>query len=191
MRRLIIISLLLVAVSAHAAVQNGLAPRAGTLLVATEQLKDPRFQQSVILITRHDVQGTTGLILNRQLGQLPVDLKSSLRTLPHGLFWGGPVASLHVTALLFGQQPAIGVPLAPGLSLLTSDELSTILHQKPLEEGEMRAYLGYAGWAPRQLAYEIARGDWSVLPVNAAPLQRLAPEQMWQALAPVSESPWI
>jgi len=191
MRYLAVLLLCLMSLSAHAVVRTGLAPRTGTLLVATEQLKDPRFQQSVILLTRHDATGTAGLVLNRQLGQLPADLKTQLHTLPQGIFWGGPMAPLRVNALLFGPQHNLGSTLAPGLSLLNSNELATMLHQSPLEAGEMRAYLGYAGWAPRQLDYEIARGDWKVVPVNAATLQRLVPEQMWQTFMSSVEGEWI
>jgi len=191
MRRSMILTLLLFSLSVPATGQGKLAPRTGTLLVATTQLADTRFQQSVILITRHDRAGTSGLVLNRPLGKLPSDLGGSLQTRPQGIFWGGPVAPLQVRALLLDNQQAAGKVLAEGLHLLNADELNAILHKTPLESGELRTYLGYAGWAPRQLAFEIARGDWLVLPVNAATLQQLNPEQMWRTLAPRSEANWI
>ncbi len=183
--------LLLLAVATHAAAPAGPAPRTGMLLVATEQLHDTRFQQSVILITRHDLRGTTGLVLNRQLGKLPEDLERHLRTLPQGVFWGGPVAPLQVHALLFNGRLADGKPLASGLHLLNRRQFVALLHEAPAAAGELRVFLGYAGWAPTQLARELARGDWRVLPLHVPSLRRLPPEQMWPQLAPQSPAPWI
>ncbi|PLY02863.1 MAG: hypothetical protein C0624_07640 [Desulfuromonas sp.] len=191
MRNLVTLLLLLFTLSAHATTPTGLAPRTGLLLVASEQIADPRFQQSVILITRHDMRGTSGLILNRQLGKLPPDLEKTLHTLPRGIFWGGPVEPLQVRALLFGQPPAGSDPLAPGLHLLHGQPLNELLHQSDLPEGELRVYLGYAGWAPAQLAREISRGDWIVVQLGADTLKDLQPLRMWPALLPASPSPWI
>ena len=42
-----------------------LAPETGRLLVATTDLVDPNFAQSVVLLLDHDEDGTLGVILNR------------------------------------------------------------------------------------------------------------------------------
>ena len=191
MRRLIVLLILLTPVLTLAATHSGLAPRTGMLLVATEQIQDPRFQESVILITRHDRQGTVGLILNRHLGKLPNELKSCLQTQPNGIFWGGPVAPLQVNALLFGGDKTPGRPLTEGLKIVSGDQLGELLHYNPLEHCELRVYLGYASWAPSQLASEISRDDWSVMPLDVTKLKRLAPENLWQELVLTTPSPWI
>ena len=43
---------------------------AGQLLVATEQMPDPRFFQTVIYMVRHDATGALGLVVNRPLGDV-------------------------------------------------------------------------------------------------------------------------
>jgi len=180
------------AAASPAFVQTALAPRSGMLLVAAEKIADPRFQQTVILITQHDRQGTSGLILNRPLGNLPADVEEALPGNPHALYWGGPVAPLRVTGLLFdNHRGAHGIPLAEGLYLLHSEQLSEMLHHPPAESGEMHFYLGYAGWAPSQLAKEIARGDWYVQALDLQTLQHAPSDQLWPRLVPPSPSPWI
>ena len=37
----------------------------GTLLVASPELSDPNFARAVVLVLRHDDEGTIGIILNR------------------------------------------------------------------------------------------------------------------------------
>ncbi len=44
-------------------VYNSLAP---SLLVSIQQLDDPNFHRSVILLCEHDEEGAFGLVLNRQ-----------------------------------------------------------------------------------------------------------------------------
>jgi putative transcriptional regulator len=170
-----------------------LAPRAGMLLVAAESINDPRFQQSVILITQHNQAGTSGLILNRALGELPEELKSTLSLLPEGLYWGGPVSPLQVTGLLLDAPGSYkqGQPIGDGLKILAGEQLEEALHNHPLDRGEMRVYFGYAGWAPAQLAAEIARGDWHVRTPDVSSLRKLPPEQLWSELAPSTPSEWI
>jgi putative AlgH/UPF0301 family transcriptional regulator len=47
---------------------------------------------------------------------------------------------------------------------------------------QFRAYVGYAGWAPGQLANEIARGDWTVAPGDAASVFASDPSGLWEKL---------
>src|SRR3989442_8036070 len=42
------------------------------LLIATDELKDPRFVRTVIFMIRHDANGAMGLVLNRPLGDAPL-----------------------------------------------------------------------------------------------------------------------
>ena len=59
------------------------APRAqtladGVLLVAQESLQDPAFEKSVVLILRHDEDGTLGLVINRITSLKPAEIFDEL-----------------------------------------------------------------------------------------------------------------
>ena len=41
------------------------APRVGTLLVASRDLRDPNFVETVIVLTGYGAEGAVGLVLNR------------------------------------------------------------------------------------------------------------------------------
>src|SRR5574337_559549 len=45
---------------------------AGQLLVARDELRDPRFVRSVIYVAHHDAGGAMGLIVNRPIGESPL-----------------------------------------------------------------------------------------------------------------------
>src|SRR4249919_3884155 len=70
--------------------------RAGMLLVATPQLLDPNFADTVVLMLDVDDNGALGVVLNRPSG-VPVaevlETWGELASEPEVLFRGGPVST--------------------------------------------------------------------------------------------------
>ena len=44
----------------------------GNFLVATEQMRDPRFEKKVIVMLENDETGAWGLVINKPLGSVPL-----------------------------------------------------------------------------------------------------------------------
>ena len=67
----------------------------------------------------------------------------------------------------------------PGFAYSVDLDLLTAL---VTDQGPKRALLllGYAGWGPRQLAGELARDDWLVMPAEADFVFAGERESMWQ-----------
>ena len=146
----------------------------GQFLVATERMGDPRFARSVILMVDHDARGAMGLIVNRVLGQGPldnllkelgVDAKATGRDIR--MYYGGPVEPSRGFILHTSDYQGPGtMAVADGIALTVAADVL-----KALAEGRgpkrSLVILGYAGWAPRQLEGEIDRGDWVTGPLDA------------------------
>jgi putative transcriptional regulator len=139
-------------------------PERGVFLVAKRGLSDPRFQQTVVLVLAHGDSGTLGVIINRptelELSRVLPDLEVPDKE-PHTLFFGGPVG---LNVLLFLTRSV--TPPARTQNVMADvyfgadrDTLAALLHQHKGAR-ELRMYVGHSGWAPGQLAAEIARGDW-------------------------------
>ena len=91
--------------------------RAGLLLVATAQIQGEIFEQSVVLLVRHDANGTLGLVLNKraQLSDEDLSVAEALEDTfgvlprnPHALeelYAGGPVGATSQTMWLHGGPP--------------------------------------------------------------------------------------
>jgi putative transcriptional regulator len=151
----------------RAPLDAGVAP--GSLLVAAPGLSDPNFRRTVVYVIEHRDRGTL-VVLNRP-GEVSVgDVLPSwapLATLPHAVFVGGPVESqtaLCLAAVRTGEDPAalaglVGVRGPVALVDLDGDPepLSSRLRG-------LRVFAGYSGWDAGQLAAEIGRGDWIVVP---------------------------
>ena len=142
----------------------------GTLLVAAPSLVDPNFRRTVVYVIDHRREGTLGVVLNRPSevavhDVLPVWGPHVSR--PKAIFVGGPVeqkTALCLGALRTGETAAavtgvIGVRGPVALVDLDADPEPLV----PKLRG-LRVFAGYAGWESRQLAGEIERKDWIVVP---------------------------
>jgi putative transcriptional regulator len=134
----------------------------GSALVAAPGLRDPNFRRTVVLIIEHQPAGTIGVVLNRP-SDVPVrDVLPSWSphaTVPRALYVGGPVqqrAALCVAALPAGVDAE-------------------------LTEG-MRVFAGYAGWSQGQLAAEVNRGDWVVVPALAEDVLAPPDTDLWSRI---------
>lgn len=149
---------------------------AGQLLVATAELDGPVFAQTVIYMVRHDPRGgAMGLIVNRRLGEVPMDVLLKQSGLPSAsakgsvrLHMGGPVEATRVFALHTDDYTGPDtLKIADGVAITDN---AVILKDIAEGKGPRRArfMLGYAGWAPGQLEAEMEAGSWIVVPSDAA-----------------------
>lgn len=154
------------------------------LLVASRKIDDPRFRRSVVLVTRHGRSAPIGVIINRRLDK---HLGDALPNLPGAekqpLHLGGPVTPNRVVFLFRGDSSPPGTIEVVDKVFFGQQAslLADLLAGRHAQRG-LRVFAGMAGWAPGQLENEIARGDWFVLPVDAASLFEHPPESLWPDL---------
>ncbi len=142
----------------------------GSALVAAPWLHDPNFHRTVVLIIDHGASGSLGVVLNRPSNVAVRDVLPSWgphATLSQALYVGGPVqrrAALCVAALPAGldaERTAGMIKVRGSLALIDLEADPELL--APQLRG-LRVFAGYAGWGEGQLAGEIRRGDWVVVP---------------------------
>lgn len=175
--------------------EGGKAIEAGSLLVASQDMADPRFRESVILIVRHDQHGTIGLIINRP-SEIPLThALPMLKALPKGaeyVFFGGPVQFQSMLSILIrsdaeprGMDRVFdNVYVASGFNNVARAVSSVGVAD------EVRTFGGYAGWAPGQLEAEVARGGWVVFQANAKKIFSRDPAALWQEYMEESGNSW-
>ncbi len=160
---------------------------AGQLLVASPDLRDPRFVETVIYIVKHDREGSLGLVINRPLAKGPMqDLLKGLGSKVKGakgeivLYYGGPVSPtagfiLHTDDVLLDDS----IKVKDGLAV-TSDV--KLLDAMSRGKGPRQALvlMGYAGWAPGQLEAELQAEAWFVVPADKALIFGKDPEKKWR-----------
>jgi putative transcriptional regulator len=161
------------------------APAIGRFLIANRQVSG-FFGESVIVLVDHGAHGSLGLIVNRPLSLTLDELLPQLepaRGRREPAFLGGPVARDQLLLLIRAKQPPRdSAAVLDGLHVSGSGETLRRLLEAPGEGVEFRAYLGYAGWAPGQLAGELARGDWTLAPGDAAAVFARVESCLWEKL---------
>lgn len=182
--------LVLVASTAIAGVEDDAEP---ILIVAKQQVDDPSFRQTVVLVTFPQDAGPLGVVLNRPfgitLGQLFKE-SPKVRKRNDMMHFGGPVERDGILFLFRApQHPLKALPVVDDIYLSGDGALFDALVGKPEDPTNQKFFAGYAGWAEGQLDVEIERGDWFVLKVDAEILFKMAPETMWERLHLKASSP--
>lgn len=147
-------------------------PRAGMLLVATPELSDPNFAETVVFLLDSDEDGSLGVVLNRPSPVLVADVLDQWRdvvTDPDVLFHGGPVSTDGALGLgrpLGGEERPVGYrEVVDGLGVI---DLDTPVELLDGGLADFRIFVGYAGWGPGQLDAEVEEGSWYVVPAYLA-----------------------
>jgi putative transcriptional regulator len=154
------------------------------------QVLDPFFYRSVILLLRHNDEGSYGFIINRpteiELSEILEGMEITWQGEPSLMaFFGGPVQS-QIGSVMFTPESGEWPPKAddeesteviPGVHISQSlEDLGRLAADPPTS---FRLFLGYAGWGPGQLMEEIMRNDWLTAPVLDELLFSAEPEGVW------------
>ncbi|HEY8514706.1 MAG TPA: YqgE/AlgH family protein [Candidatus Binatia bacterium] len=168
----------------------------GKLLVANERLVDPNFRETVVLLLEYDADGALGVVINR-----PTDVKlalllpdvEELRERSETVFLGGPVGRDRMLLLVRtgGDAPEESQRIFDDVFVTASLDVLRRVIRDPGPRDRFRAFVGFAGWAPRQLDDEIARGDWSVVPGDARPVFDGNPNEVWRELNERARGQWV
>ena len=172
--------------------QSGAAPRAGLFLVARQDLPDPNFFETVVLLLAYgEEEGAAGVVINRR-SEVPVsevvDEDSPLAARTDPLYQGGPVSLNTLVVLFHGEAPSNGAErILDGVHVI-NEGLADLIATAP-EAASMRFYAGYAGWSAGQLEGEIANGVWHLVAGDPRWVFSADPEEAWRALLQIAIGP--
>jgi putative transcriptional regulator len=159
-----------------------------SLLVAMPQLQDPNFCRTVLLMIEHERSASFGLVLNRPAELRLSDVFSSLQSEWHGdpgatAAWGGPVEPGSGWMLL-GDSPSLSFDEDQTNSVLegvrfggSMDVFKRVAEAPP---AALRFFLGYSGWGPGQLEFEIAQGAWLSAEAASEIIFEVPADEMWE-----------
>ncbi len=154
---------------------SGPTSLAGELLIASPDLRDPRFDHAVILLAQHSKEGALGVVINRPGNEFPIaGLLAALGADASGItssvrvFVGGPVGpeiGLVIHSAEYRRADTLDIDGRVALS-----GAADVLRDIGLGKGPRKSLVafGYAGWAPAQLEEELARGAWLTVPEDPA-----------------------
>ena len=139
-------------------------------LIATEKMKDNRFEKTVVAMLENDKDGAWGLVINKPIGSLPIALlidpslntseeREELYKINIPVFWGGPVEAKKIFILHSNEYQSDSTSNYGSISISHDyDILFDIAKNKGPEKSLV--ILGYSGWGDGQLEGEMERDHW-------------------------------
>jgi len=158
----------------------------GIFLIAKHEMRDPRFKETVLLVTQPPEGGPFGVIVNRPLPRLLSEVfpeMGAFKGRKDVLFLGGPVEPDRVLFLVrTAKPPERSVHVLKDVYFTGDAGLIDALIKRANPARTLRVFAGYSGWAPGQLQNEMERGDWYVLPADADTIFEKDVSRIWPDL---------
>jgi putative transcriptional regulator len=183
-----ILFLLCVTAAKFATAQSSPTEAKSFFLVASRDMPDPVFQQSVILMLPPDESPiVAGVIINK-----PTDMTlARLLKLPlapenrnQKVFFGGPVDMSSPLLVVRTTHPPKGaIQLLSNLYGVADVDVIGDMLKESQSSLDSRFYLGRAQWAQDQLRGELLEGAWTVLPVQTDLIFEHDSGKVWPTLS--------
>ena len=158
-------------------------------LIATEKMKDDRFEKTVIIMLESDENSAWGLVVNRRLGTMPIALlidpslnttkeREKLYKIDIPIFWGGPVDVKEIFILHSAEYQSETTKNYGNISI-SSDY--NILFDIAENKGPKKSLviLGYSGWSEGQLEGEIDQDHWILSEFNPLIVFEIESNNKW------------
>jgi putative transcriptional regulator len=140
----------------------------GHFLLASSSLRDPNFEQGVVLMVKHDDDGAIGVIINHPIApEVTVadalgDNFESAADIRSPLHKGGPCEGPMM--ILTSKPGPKSDEVIPGIFFTAASEDIEAVMSDAHEPS--RYIIGYAGWSSDQLEGELSEGSWEILPAT-------------------------
>jgi putative transcriptional regulator len=156
-------------------------------LVASTEMGDPMFRQSVILMVPTIEPGlVAGVIINQPTSTPAQEVFPhfpALKGNPNSPYFGGPVDNgVPTIAFRSAQPPAGAAPIIDDVFVSTDADTIAQILKDGSNAAHLRIFFGRAQWAPEQLHSEIMEGAWYVVPADAEQIFSAEPKHLWRKL---------
>ena len=141
-------------------------PTKGSFLLSEPFLKDPNFKRTVVLLTEHNQEHTIGFILNKPMEFRLNEISEDFVGFDVPVYRGGPLEpnSLHyihrVKELASGADEIANGVYWGG----DTETLKLLILSEKILPSDIRFFIGYSGWGPKQLDNEMKSKTWIISP---------------------------
>ncbi len=161
---------------------NNVKPGRGMILISEPFLYDYYFRRSVVLLAEHNKEGSFGVIINKPMEVNFAEVVKDFPDFEGTVYLGGPVKTDSLFFIhTLGNKIENSMPITKGLfwggDLERVKEMIFLNH---LDDSNIRFFIGYSGWMPKQLDNELKRDSWLVSSMSADEVMHSEPEMMWK-----------
>jgi len=156
-------------------------PSQGKILISEPFLSDFYFRRSVVLLADHTEQGSFGLILNKPLNIKFKDIIQDFPAFKSKIYLGGPVQTNSLFMLhTIGKTIEGSIEIMKGLYWGGNfDQMKDLIVLKKAKPSQVRFFIGYTGWEPKQLDQEIDKKSWVISTAKLKDILDKNVENLW------------
>ena len=155
-------------------------------LISVPHMNDNIFENSVIYICEHNLEGAMGLIINKPMNNISFKNKKNINHINSDcfenskmkLYFGGPILvektiALHTNELKIESAIALNnkISISSGEKIINDVEKNI--------NSNYKLFYGHSGWSSGQLEKEIENGDWLLQSFKIDLLFNLSAEKIW------------
>jgi putative transcriptional regulator len=155
-------------------------PHQGVILISEPSLRDFYFRQSVVLLAEHNEDGSFGIIINKPIETRLNEVLKDFTDLDIPIYLGGPVKTDSIFFIHTKENVGKSLKILDGLYWGGDiDAIREMLEMRLIKENEIRFFIGYAGWNPKQLDREILEKSWVLSHTSVDEIINMHPEKLW------------
>ncbi len=157
-------------------------PKKGKLLISEPTLADSFFKRAVLLLVEHNTSGSVGFILNKHVDMQLKEAIEEFKDFNFPLHFGGPVKRDNLFYIhTLGNKIAGSTRVSEGLYWGGDfEQLKELILCGRATEKEVKFFLGYSGWEPKQLDRELEEHSWFVSNTSKTMIMKASNKEMWR-----------
>lgn len=162
-------------------ISNEKRAEAGRVLISEPFLSDNYFHRSVVYLTEYNAKGALGFVLNKSLDVKLDDVMNGFTNFDIPISLGGPVGtdSVHYLHTL-GELVPDCIHVKDGVFWGGNFEvIKDLLISNAANRAHVRFFLGYSGWAEKQLDRELTLHAWLVGDIPSALVMKGGNSEFW------------
>ena len=136
--------------------------KAGIYIKSSSELIGDFFENTTILIVKHNEEGSVGFVTNKPFGKSLHELIEFNHSKPFPLMDGGPVDRDHLFVL--HKRPDLiegGEPVCNGFYMGGNmEQVIQAINTQAANKEDIQLFIGYCGWDEGELEAELEEGSW-------------------------------
>lgn len=155
----------------------------GNILISDPFLLDPNFSRTVILMVKHNEEGSLGFVLNDESKFSISEVVDDFPAFETNVFLGGPVGTeslffIHTRNDIISE----GIEVINGLYWGGDfDELKNAISENKIKKEELIFFVGYSGWDKEQLDRELKEKSWIIADITTEEVMLQTGKYLWNS----------
>ncbi len=165
-------------------IENNKVAKQGRVLISEPFLNDTYFRRSVVLLTEHSEEGSVGFVLNKPVALSVDDVLTDFPEIDTEVSIGGPVNTNTIHYI-----HTLGDTIPNSVNVFNNlywggdfNVIKQMISNKQIKGSEIRFFLGYAGWSPKQLENELSENAWLVSEMKAEQIMQGPDDNLWKEI---------